>query len=361
MKKKRILTILVVACLLVGGLWFLQKLLTPKYINEIIEGRLIADYYDNAGGNDVVFIGDCEVYENISPITLWEDYGITSYIRGSAQQLIWQSYYLMEETLKYEKPKVMVFNVLSMKYGEPQNEAYNRMTLDGMRWSDSKVNSIKASMTDEEEFITYLFPLLRYHSRWSELSGEDFEYLFKTKRSFHQGYLMRVDVRPVTSYPSPTPLQDYQFSDTSYEYLDKMVKLCRDNGVELVLMKAPSIYPYWYDEWEEQMEDYAEKNGLLYINFLELLDETGIDFDTDTYDNGLHLNLSGAEKLAKYLGAELSETYQLPDHRGDAQVAAKWQEKSDFYHEMEADQYRELEEYGYLKSYGGRKPAGQED
>jgi hypothetical protein len=361
MKKKRILTILVVACLLVGGLWFLQKLLTPKYINEIIEGRLIADYYDNAGGNDVVFIGDCEVYENISPITLWEDYGITSYIRGSAQQLIWQSYYLMEETLKYEKPKVMVFNVLSMKYGEPQNEAYNRMTLDGMRWSDSKVNSIKASMTDEEEFITYLFPLLRYHSRWSELSGEDFEYLFKTKRSFHQGYLMRVDVRPVTSYPSPTPLQDYQFSDTSYEYLDKMVKLCKDNGVELVLMKAPSIYPYWYDEWEEQMEDYAEKNGLLYINFLELLDETGIDFATDTYDNGLHLNLSGAEKLAKYLGAELQETYQLPDHRGDAQVAAKWQEKSDFYHEMEADQYRELEEYGYLKSYGGRKPAGQED
>ncbi|WP_434310051.1 SGNH/GDSL hydrolase family protein [Hominifimenecus sp. rT4P-3] len=357
MKKKRFLTILVVACLLVGGLWFLQKLLTPKYINDIIEGRLIADYYDNAGGNDVIFVGDCEVYENISPITLWEEYGITSYIRGSAQQLIWQSYYLMEETLKYEKPKVMVFNVLSMKYGEPQNEAYNRMTLDGMRWSNSKVKSIQASMTEEEDFITYLFPILRYHSRWSELSGEDFEYLFQTKRSFHQGYLMRVDVRPVTSAPSTPPLQDYRFSDTSYEYLDKMVKLCKENGVELVLMKAPSIYPHWYDEWEEQMEDYAEKNGLRYINFLELLDETGIDFETDTYDNGLHLNLSGAEKLAKYLGAELQEAYQLPDHRGDAEVAAKWQEKADFYHEMEADQHRELEEYGYLKSYGGRKPS----
>ena len=36
---------------------------------------------------------------------------------------------------------------------------------------------------------------------------------------------------------------------------------------------------------------------------------------------------------------------------------AKWQEKVDFYHEMEADQYRELEEYGYLKSYGGRAPS----
>ncbi len=356
MKKKRFFTVLIALCLLVGSLWFLQRLLMPKYIHDIIEGRLISEYYDNAGGNDVIFVGDCEVYENISPITLWEEYGITSYIRGSAQQLIWQSYYLMEETLKYETPKVMVFNVLSMMYDEPQNEAYNRMTLDGMRWSQSKVDSIKASMTEEEDFLSYVFPLLRYHSRWSELSGEDFQYLFQTKKSFHQGYLMRVDVRPVTSYPSETPLADYQFSDTCYEYLDKMVALCEANGVELVLMKAPSIYPVWYDEWDQQMEEYAEEHGLLYLNFLDLTEEVGIDFNTDTYDNGLHLNLSGAEKMAHYFGKILQDTYQLPDHRQDPEVAAQWQEKADFYHAMEEDQYRELEEYGYLKSYGGRNP-----
>ena len=360
MKKKRFFTVLIALCLLVGSLWFLQRLLTPKYIDDIIEGRLISEYYDNAGGNDVIFIGDCEVYENISPITLWEEYGITSYIRGSAQQLIWQSYYLMEETLRYEKPKVMVFNVLSMMYDEPQNEAYNRMTLDGMRWSQSKVDSIKASMTEEESFLSYVFPLLRYHSRWSELSGEDFSYLFQTKKSFHQGYLMRVDVRPVTSYPSVRPLADYQFSQVCYDYLDRMVELCEANGVELVLMKAPSIYPHWYDEWDDQMEEYAEEHGLLYINFLERTEEVGIDFQTDTYDNGLHLNLSGAEKMAHYFGEILQDTYDLPDHRQDPETAAQWQEKVDFYNAMEADQYRELEEYGYLKSYGGRNPNEEE-
>ncbi len=356
MKKRRFLTVLIALCLLAGSLWLLQRLLSPKYISDVIEGRLISEYYDNAGGNDVIFVGDCEVYENISPITLWEEYGITSYIRGSAQQLIWQSYYLMEETLQYETPKVMVFNVLSMMYDEPQSEAYNRMTLDGMRWSWSKVKSIQASMTEEESFLSYVFPLLRYHSRWSELSSEDFTYLFRTKKSFHQGYLMRVDVRPVTSYPSQTPLADYQFSQVCYDYLDRMVQLCRDNGVELVLMKAPSIYPVWYEEWDQQIQDYAAENGLLYLNFLDLVEEVGIDFNTDTYDNGLHLNLSGAEKLARYFGEILQETYDLADHRDDPEVAASWQEKVDFYHEMEADQYRELEEYGYLKSYGGRAP-----
>jgi hypothetical protein len=353
-KTKSIVSVAVIVCLLITCLWFSQRLLMPKYISEIIEGRLISEYYDNAGGNDVMFIGDCECYENISPITLWEDYGITSYIRGSAQQLIWQSYYLMEETLKYEKPDVFVFNVLSMKYGEPQNEAYNRMSIDGMKPSMSKWKNVMASMTDEESAISYVFPLLRYHSRWNELSAEDVRYMFDTKKSFHQGYLMRMDVRPVTTYPSKTPLADYQLPETCYKYLDKMVKLCEDNGIKLVLMKAPSIYPVWYDKWDAQIVKYADEHGLLYINFLDKLDEAGIDFNTDTYDNGLHLNTPGSEKLAKYFGKILQDTYGLTDHRSEPDTAAVWAEKVKFYNDMKEDQLWELDEYGYLKSYGGR-------
>jgi len=142
-------------------LWLLQCLLVPKYMSDIPEGALIAEYYRDEGKHDVIFVGDCEVYENFSPITLWEKYGITSYIRGSAQQLIWQSYYLLEEMFEYETPEVVVFNVLSMKYGEPQNEAYNRLNIDGMKLSSSKIECAKASMTDEEDLITYIFPILR--------------------------------------------------------------------------------------------------------------------------------------------------------------------------------------------------------
>ena len=158
MKKKFLVFFLVASVLSVTLLFLAQALLMPKYMESSQEGALIAEYYDNKGNNDVIFVGDCEVYENFSPITLYEEYGITSYIRGSAQQMIWQSYYLMEETLKYEKPKAFIFNVLSMKYDTPestgdssQREAYNRMTLDGMRWSASKWNSVMASLTEQEK------------------------------------------------------------------------------------------------------------------------------------------------------------------------------------------------------------------
>lgn len=32
-------------------------------------------------------------------------------------------------------------------------------------------------------------------------------------------------------------------------------------------MKAPTIYPVWYDEWEEQIKDYAAQKDLPYYNF----------------------------------------------------------------------------------------------
>ncbi|HOB20751.1 MAG TPA: SGNH/GDSL hydrolase family protein, partial [Candidatus Atribacteria bacterium] len=160
----------------------------------------------------------------------------------------------------------------------------------------------------------------------------------------------------VTTVPEGRKLANYRFGDNAYYYLDKMVDLCRDNDIDLVLVKAPSLYPYWYDEWEAQIEEYAAKHDLLYINFLELIDEIGIDFNTDTYDGGLHMNLSGAEKLSVYLGKVLAENYGLKDHRNDDVYKEVWEEKVDFYYDMKAQQYYELEKYGYLKSFGAKPP-----
>lgn len=326
-KKRNYITGAAAALFIVVTLALLQKLFIPKYMQGIVEGAMIAEYYEEDKNHDVIFIGDCELYENISPAVLWENYGINSYIRGSAQQLIWQSYYLLEDTLRYEKPKVVVFNVLSMKYNEPQKEAYNRMTIDGMRWSWSKVKDIQVSMTPTEHFIEYVFPLLRYHSRWNDLGKEDIQYLFHKDKVTFNGYYMRVDVKAAENVPEGKPLGDYRFGEQAYEYLDKMAELCRKQGIELVLVKAPSLYPYWYPEWDAQIEEYAAAKGLNYYNFLDSIEEIGLDFTKDTYDGGLHLNLSGAEKLSDYLGGILRSDCGLASRRGEAELETAWEKK----------------------------------
>lgn len=347
--KKNIRIAILWVLILCGGLWLLNALFMPKYMSDIPEGALIAEYYKEETDHDVIFIGDCEVYENFSPDLLWREYGVTSYIRGSAQQLIWQSYYLMEETLNYETPEVMVFNVLSMKYGEPQSEAYNRLNLDGMRLSPQKIAAVRASMTEEESLLSYLFPLLRYHGRWNELKGEDLRYLTRRDIVSDSGYLMNVQVRPAENVPTGRPLGDYSFAPVCWDYLDRMADLCEEKGVRLVLIKAPSLYPYWYDQWEEQIEDYAARRGLTYINFLELTDEIGVDYAADTYDSGLHLNLYGAEKLSRWFGQWLTANCPVEDRRGQEDYENIWNEKSAAYaarkERLEAE-WNELNEGG---------------
>ena len=57
----------------------------------------------------------------------------------------------------------------------------------------------------------------------------------------------------------------------------------------------------------------------------------GIDFSTDTYDSGLHLNLYGAEKLSRWFGDWLTQNCPVEDRRGQEPYESVWQEKSAAY------------------------------
>ena len=181
-----------------------------------------------------------------------------------------------------------------MKYNEPQGglqqaDTGRHETFKAEDWRDKGFNDAGRG-TDN-----YIFDS-QVSLRWKELSAEDFKYVFGKKKVSHNGYLMRVDIKPVGYIPKGRMLADYSFGENSYYYLEKMTKLCKDNGIDLILIKSPSVYPYWYPEWDQQMVDFAKENDLTYINFLNIAeDEIGIDYSKDTFDGGLHLNLSGAE------------------------------------------------------------------
>ncbi len=310
----------------------LNRLVMPKYATDLVEGSFTKEYYKEDKNHEVIFIGDCEVYANISPLVMYEEEGITSYVRGNSQQLIWQSYYLLKETLKYEIPKVVVFNVNSMRYSEPVSEPYNRLMIDEMKFSQEKIDLIKSSMTEEENILSYFIPILRYHSRFSSLTKEDFIYLFKDKQITHNGFLINQNVKPVDSLPTKKPLPTYTFADIDYEYLDKIYELCQENNIKLVLMKAPSVYPYWYQEYEDQIISYIQDKDIDYYNFIPLSNEIGIDYSTDTYDGGIHLNLEGATKLSKYFSKILKNKYNLTDFRNYDKINNIYEEKLEAYY-----------------------------
>ena len=319
----KIAAVIIVFVLVIAGL---TRLLEPKYSESLKEGTMTSQYYTESKDHEVLIFGDSCAYANFSPMVLYETAGIKAYVRGNAAQFIWQSYYLLKEALKYETPKVVVLSVDALvrtKDTDPKTEGYNRLCIDRMRWSQEKIDIIKASMKDDEHFIDYVFPIIRYHTRISQLTSEDLTYFWGDKYHTYNGFLVNKEIKPLGELPVKRKLGNYDFPAENAQYLEDIANLCEEHGVQLMLIKVPNMYPHWYDEYDAQLEAFAEKHGIVYENLRNYYDEIGLDFQVDTYDAGIHLNFTGAEKNSRFFAEILKKHYDLTDFSGDTLYDSK--------------------------------------
>ncbi len=322
---------------------FAQALLTPHDRAANPDAFLIHESMEatDTALDEVIFIGDCEVYESFSPVTLWQQYGISARVYGSPQQLMWHSYAVLDAALARSSPRVVVLSVYGLVYGSPQSEAYARMALEALPASAAKAQVLRDARCVEEDPLSYLFPLLRYHDRWSSLSVQDVKTLFQAPATVSsRGFLVRTEVI-AGDWPSHEGgiARSDAFGALALEYFDRIVALCRENGAELVLVKAPTDswrYP-WLDEYEAHIVALAAQYELPYYNFLEHLSDIDYNPTTDSCDGGYHLNVWGAEKLTAYFGAILSEVYDLSDGRSDSARVDAWQSDIDRYEKQKGE------------------------
>lgn len=333
MKLKRISRI----CLITAASLFLfltlNLLFMPKYIESDNDGRITAEFEREKLNNDVLFVGSSVVYSAVNPIVMWNLYGIASFDRSSSSQPTWISYYLIKDAIETTSPKLIVLDVSFMRYGDDYaEEPVNRKTFDGMRISRTKFEAINEAKTADEAVIDYIVPLFRFHSRWQDLKGEDFKYLYYKPIVSHSGYIYSDTVNPATGN-AVDELSEVRLSARNAVYLEKIIKLCADNGISLFLFKTPSYMPKWDENYEEDIRCIADKYNVTYYDFDKDTDKIGLDYTTDTADKGGHLNSSGAEKFSAYLGAYIKENYDVVDHRGDFAYEKVWQEKCRKYEE----------------------------
>ncbi len=332
-KLKKLIFILFVIALSVFLFVSLNLLFMPKYINENHDGRITAEYYREKPDVDVLFVGSSTVNSDINPIFLWENFGITSYDRANASQTSWISYYMIKDAIDCSAPKMVVLD-LEFFYQDDNyvEEVSNRKSFDGMRFSRDKFRAIEAAKGEDETYWDYLFPIFRFHTRWKDLGKDDIKYMYYKPYVTFNGYIASDRIEPAAEtgmgeFPGAVTL-----SPRNRMFLEETIKLCKENGLELLLIKTPTSTPKWGPEFDAQIRQIAEENGIAYIDLDEHTDETGIDYSTDTQDGGSHLNDFGAAKLSAYMGNCLRFVYGVADHRGDPAYDAVWSKKCERYH-----------------------------
>ncbi len=333
MDKKKVFKNLCLLILKIGIAVFLiltlNLIFIPKYIYENQDGRITGEFYREKKDTDIIFIGSSTVYSGISPLVLWEKYGYTSYDRANASQPMWISYYMIEDAVKCHKPKMVVMDIGFIKYWDTYvEEPSSRKSIDGMRFSKTKLDCIKATIGDDENMTDYLLPIFRFHSRWKELGYEDFLYAYGHKPITYNGFLM--DFRKTEKLPDRNGylLKDNtKIGEKNMYFLIKSIELCQKEDIQLLFIKVPSYSDNWSLDYDEQVSTAAEKYGIHYVNFDKYSEEIGLDYKKHSPDEGNHLNTQGAELFTEYLGEYLGENYDIPSHKDDAAYQKIWNEK----------------------------------
>lgn len=327
---KNIIKYLAAIVLIVSITILLDHIFIPKYISENQDGRITGEFYQEETNLDVIFLGASTVHYAISPDYMWGLYGFSSYDRSNASQTLWQSYYMLKDTLKFKRPSLVMMDVSFIKNGEEFiEEPSNRKTIEAMRDPLAKYGAIMSSKYSEEQPLSYYFPILRYHSRWKDLKSEDFDNAFSSPLVTYHGYLMDFTIPAEQNIYPVEAIEFENFPAKSMEYMNRIVDLCQKENIPLVLMKTPTYVNSWHEEYDDYLMVYAKEKGITYINFGDYDREMDIEVRVDYIDDGEHMNVAGAQKFSRYLGNYICENFEMPEH--DEKYIQIWNAKLERY------------------------------
>lgn len=253
---------------------------------------------------DMIVLGDSLCYAAISPMVLWKNHGIASYVCGQSGQKIQETYHMLETALETQSPKLVVLET-NVMFG-------------GKSGLESLMESIK-------EWRNHYIPIFRCHDIWKSFFIEK-----QYPEENYKGFAFRCTVQPYEKgeYMQETEQRE-DMTDTVISYMEKIEELCREKNVKLLLLGTPSPINYNYRR-HNSVRTYATEHSLNYLDLNLKLGEVGIDWKTDSLDKGDHLNLSGAHKVTNYLGEYLKSEYELPDHHGEVSYTA-WDKEVEEY------------------------------
>lgn len=340
MKKSIIIKPVIFVALLVAMLLGITKLFTAKWTDNNCQSYTAAQLYELDNNSIQVAIGgSSQAVFCVNAEKLYQDYGIAAYATGSPNQSVLCSLGWLRELEKTQDIKVAALDV-SQLY-EQVEESFWRQGLDTMKLSANKIDIVKqhiATSEDADGLLSYIFPLIKYHSRWEDLEEQDFNFSTKNSPMFRGTRLADYvysfdnweDMMSDEDAENPPTMVDYQVSA-----LRQYVDYCNENNIEVLLFKTPKSD--WTATKETETTELANELGVTYVSFAteEACKEMGLNYYSD-FKDPQHLNVRGADAVASALGKYLNENYDLDDFRETHPESEKYIQK---YEAKHADAY----------------------
>lgn len=228
--------------------------------------------------------------------------------------------YRLKEVLKTQTPKLLIvetFSAVPIEYSDI--DITRRYAIDYMPLTINKLQYINHYI--EEEKKSYIFPLLRYHSRWKELTKEDFLVLNPPRLDSISRENGLVAYTEDVVWEKEDDYFTNDFSTVTEESviepevdkaLQDLLQVAEKNHIAILFVSLPFKIQMGYDS-----EQLVQNNNYIRNHYcdgkMKLLDfnknYAALEWDfQDMQDEG-HMNESGRQKIMPVLADFIEDNY----------------------------------------------------
>ena len=188
-----------------------------------------------------------------------------------------QIHYRLKEALKTQTPKVLVIETFSCA---PQstgtNENINRWSLDYVPLTGEKLQYIEEEI-EEGLKTSFVVPFIKYHSRWKELSVEDFEIMSPAetmRKSQNQGFVAPdkpdfIGVEDDYFEQDFTLIEEQTELPESYrKYMLEILEMCKAIDCKILFLSIP--YKVQADFYSTELIKYNNYIQEQYVNDIDV-------------------------------------------------------------------------------------------
>lgn len=332
MKIKLLIRVVVFAVLFFVGLHIDTDLLIDPLPTDVDSYKNIAKFYDEPKGTlDAIYTGSSTAYMYWAAPLAWNEYGIAVYPLSSGGLPFYADRILIEEARKTQPDALYIISLTANRMASRGDVVAAHYVIDNMPWSVNKLRLIDlfcdemgTSMADRLEFV---FPIIRYHSRWSKLNESDFrlKQIIKESPKGADVYGPMLTAQTDQSSLFVTTDKREPLSELTQKHVSDLLDYCdrEDLNVLFVIGNTPS----GTEEAMGQLNtvaDMCREHGYPVLDLKGQNEEIGID-ETRDYIDPSHPNVHGMTKTTDYLARYLADNYGFEDKRGDPAYSS-WDE-----------------------------------
>ncbi len=334
---------------------------TPQLLTDNVAHTkcvLSTFYTEPKDSADIVFIGSSALYRFISPVQIYDKYGITALNYSAAALDIHTTEGLIDEIIEHQHPKLIVVEMRNYvnncdnymegigftKKNLKAKENFFKDLVYNMPNSKNRakvINDVVGTVL-KKDVVKWQHENL--YSNYKDLSVFETDKWQKKYENYVEKLPKKYKLPKGTTYPgekykgtvASKGIKSIKKNDFSkytkrkkitgewLETLNGIIEKAKTCGTKVMFMSSPYSVDKKSVAYENAMGNIIKSNGLKYLNCNKYYKKIGLDFKRDFYDEK-HANISGMVKVTNYVAKYIVKNYKLGKTKLSKAEKKSWQ------------------------------------